>query len=424
MTNKRVLISGASIAGPAAAYWLAAYGWNVTVIERAAELREGGHNIDIRGAGREVARRMGIEQTIREATTGEKGTRFISMDGDTVAEFPASASDTGGATAELEILRGELARIIVEAGSPDIEYIFDDVIAGVTETADEVTVSFRHGPDRSFDALLIAEGMNSRTRALVFGDEPAIRPLGMYTAYFTVDRTPNDDGWARWYNTTRGRSALLRPDNKGTTRAALSFLSGPEGYKDLPLSRQKAAISSRFADSGWEIPRILKGLETAEDMYLDYLGQVHAPSWSSGRVMLLGDAAYCASPISGMGTSLALVGAYVLAGELESHPGDTGAASREYDRLMRPYVRQAQQLPPGAPRLANPKTRTGLALFSTALKLGATRAFSALGTRFFTPPADKIELPDYTPLRTFPSGRSTGSPKQTQQGGKPDPSGR
>lgn len=411
MTNKRVLISGASIAGPAAAYWLARYGWEVTVTERAAQLREGGHNIDVRGAGREVARRMDIEQAIREATTGEKGTRFINSHGATIAEFPAATSGTAGATAELEILRGDLARIIIDADSTGVEYIFGDVITGINELPGEIVVNFQHGSKRSFDAVIVAEGINSRTRALAYGDEPAIRHLGMYTSYFTIDRTRNDDGWAQWYNTTQGRAALLRPDNKGATRAALSFLSSRKGYEDLPLQQQKTALRNRFADAGWEIPRMLEGLDSAEDMYLDYIGQVHAPSWAKGRVILLGDAAYCASPISGMGTSLALVGAYVLAGELASRPHNIGDAAGAYERLMRPYVNQAQRLPPGAPRLANPKTRPGLAVLSAFLKLGATRAFSALGEKFFTPPADKIELPDYSHLigATSSSGQNAES---------------
>ncbi|WP_244296911.1 FAD-dependent monooxygenase [Paenarthrobacter nitroguajacolicus] len=261
MTSKRVLISGASIAGPAAAYWLARYGWEVTVIERAPQLRDGGHNVDIRGAGREVARRMGVEEAIREATTHEKGTRFIDLNGRMVAEFPASTSDTSGATAELEILRGDLARIIIDAGSKDIEYIFDDTITTVTENPDEAVVSFRKGQDRSFDVIVIAEGINSSTRALLFGDEPVVRHLGLYTANFTIDRAHGDDDWARWYNTTGGRAALLRPDIKGTTRAALSFLSRPEGYEELTLNQQKEVMRGRFAGADWEIPRLLNGLD-------------------------------------------------------------------------------------------------------------------------------------------------------------------
>lgn len=395
--TKTALISGASIAGPALAYWLTTYGWQVTIIERAPRLRDGGQNIDVRGAGRTVARRMGIEDDIRDATTGELGTEFVRPDGSTVARFPAGTSDTEGATAELEILRGDLARLLVDATPDSVEYVFGNSITAIDDQDDHVWVSFDHGDDRSFDLVAIADGMNSRTRRLVFGSAPTIRPLGLNVSYLTIPRTAADSDWARWCNAPGGRTMTLRPDTKGTIRATMSFLSPPGADDGLTPDEQKALLREKFADAGWEAQRILTGLDQEADLYVEHIGQVKAPAWTSGRVALLGDAAYCASPISGMGTSLALVGAYVLAGEIAAHV-DHSDAFRGYERIMRPYVSQAQQLPPGAPRIANPRTRAGIAVLNTAAKVGASRAFRAIGGRLFSPPADKIDLPDYSHL--------------------------
>lgn len=395
--TKTVLISGASIAGPALAYWLAEYGWNVTIVERAPGLRDGGQNIDVRGAGRTVARRMNLEDDIRAATTGELGTEFVHSDGSTVARFPASTSDTSGATAELEILRGDLARLLVDATPDTVEYVFGDSITAIDDQPGHVRVSFDHGDERSFDLVVIADGMNSRTRRLVFGTAPTIRPLGLNTSYLTIPRTSADSNWARWFNAPGGRTMTLRPDTKGTIRATMSFLSPPGAHDGLTPDQQKNLLRDKFTHAGWEAQRILDSLDQEEDLYFEHIGQVKAPTWTSGRVALLGDAAYCASPISGMGTSLALVGAYVLAGEIAAHV-DHRDAFRGYERIMRPYVTQAQQLPPGAPRIANPRTRIGIVALNAAAKIGASRAFSAIGGKLFSPPADKIDLPDYSHL--------------------------
>ena len=395
--TKTALISGASIAGPALASWLTTYGWDVTIVERAPELRDGGQNIDVRGAGRIVARRMGLEDSIRDATTGELGTEFVRPDGRAVARFPASTSDTDGATAELEILRGDLARLLVDATPDSVEYVFGDSITAIDDRDDRVDVSFRQGDDRSVDLVVIADGMNSRTRRLVFGSAPTIRPLGLNTSYLTIPRTERDSDWARWYNAPGGRTMTLRPDAKGTIRATLSFLSAPGAHDGLRPDEQKTLLREKFVDAGWEAQRILAGLDHEADLYFEHIGQVRAPTWTSGRVALLGDAAYCASPISGMGTSLALVGAYVLAGELAAHV-DHRDAFRGYERIMRPYVDQAHKLPPGAPRIANPRTRAGIAVLNTAARVGASRAFRAVGGTLFSPPADAIDLPDYSHL--------------------------
>lgn len=395
MTERTALISGASIAGPALAFWLRRYGLRPVVIERAAALRLGGQNVDVRGAGRTVARRMGIEDDIRAATTGEMGVRFVDARGRARAEFPAGTSSSDGFTAELEILRGDLARILHERTRDRTEYIFGDHITGLDEAGDRVTVSFAQGPPRDFDLVIAADGIRSSTRSLGFGDEPEIRELGLYIAYLTLPRAASDDAWWRWYNAPGGRSISLRPDNVGTTRAMLSFMFEPRGYERLDPDGQREVLRRVFGDAGWEAPRVLSALDDAADLYFESIGQVRAPRWSRGRVALVGDAAYCASPISGMGTSLALTGAYVLAGELARH-ADHREAFASYERILRPYVARAQQLPPGTPRLAHPRTRLGVAAFHAGLRLAARVQASGLGTRFLASPADPLEVPDYS----------------------------
>jgi 2-polyprenyl-6-methoxyphenol hydroxylase-like FAD-dependent oxidoreductase len=402
MSRRRVLISGASIAGPALAYWLNRYGYETTIIERAPELRTGGQNVDVRGAGREVSRRMGIEDDIRAATTGEVGTRFIGRNGVTKAEFPAGTSDSGGATAELEILRGDLAQLLVARTAGDADYRFGDRITGLDDSPENgVTVSFEHGSDENFDLVIAADGIGSSTRRLVFGDEPTIRSLGLETSYATIPRTAADDDWWRWYNAPGGRSITLRPDAHGTIRAALSFVTDRHreraGSERRSIDEQRVRLREKFGDAGWEAQRVLEGIDAADDLYFESIGQVHAPRWTSGRFALVGDAAYCASPVSGMGTSLSITGAYVLAGELAAHVHHRDAFGA-YERIMRPYVDQAQSLPPGTPRLANPMSRAGVALFGVGVRLASTPVVGKLGARFFTPPADNIDLPDYAHL--------------------------
>ncbi|HEY0239716.1 MAG TPA: FAD-dependent monooxygenase [Friedmanniella sp.] len=395
----RVLISGASIAGPALAVWLRRAGWEPVIIERAPALRPGGQNIDIRGAAREVIRRMGIDDAVAAATTGEEGTEFLGSDGQVVAAFPAGQTDSGGATGEREILRGDLSEILVDqtlAGDRPVEYRFGDRITGLTEQADGVLVAFEHAPEELFDVVVAADGIGSTTRDLVFGDEVVIRSLNLQITWGTIPRADDDKPWWRWYNAPGGRSVTLRPDTHGTTRAALTRMTDGgtrAGVQDRSSAGLLARLRTDFADAGWQAERILGAFEEADDLYSESIGQVFAPTWAQGRVGLLGDAAWCASPVSGMGTSLALVGAYVLAGELTSHD-DHAAGFAAYERVMRPYVTQAQKLPPGTPRLANPRTRAGIAAFHGVLRVGALLP-SWLGEKLFSPPAEAIDLPTY-----------------------------
>lgn len=396
MNRKTVLISGASIAGPVLAFWLHRFGFEVTVVERAAALRLGGQNIDVRGAARTVLQRMGLEEQVRKANTGEVGVRFVDSSGRVKVEAPMG--EEGFGTSELEILRGDLASIFYDSTKKDVEYLFGDQITALDGHENVVKVTFKNGPARDFNLVIAADGIRSGTRRLMFGDEPEIRFLGLYNTYMTISRTADDDQWARWYNATGSRVITLRPDNHGTTRASFSFLSPERGYERLDLAEQKELLRQKFADAGWQAPRILKELDKYDDLYLDGISQVIAPRWSEGKCAMVGDAAYCPSPLSGMGASLSIVGAYVLAGELSRHKTHT-AAFNAYEKLMRPYVTEIQNLPPGVPWAAHPKTKFGIAMLNLVLGVATSAAVKKLSQLFSkknkTGTDDKIALPEY-----------------------------
>jgi len=394
MKPQKILVTGASIAGPALAYWLSRQGMDVTVVERAPAFRDGGQTIDVRGAGREVVRRMGLEELIRANTTHEQGIAFVDRDNQTKAFIGVDAFDGDGPIAELEILRGELAKLLIQHSEDRVTYRFGDSIESIEDDGEQVHVRFEQGGEQVYDLVIVAEGMGSTTRNQVFGDEVKRRPLDLYTAYFTVPRQPSDGQVMRWHNLPGGRCVCLRPDNLGTTRAFLSFQQAPSGYEKLAQDEQKSLLKKLFADAGWETPRVLAALDDTTDLYLEAVGQVKMPRWSKGRIALLGDAAYCASPISGMGTSLGLCGAYVLAGELGRH-ADHRQAFAAYEALMRPFVAQAQSVPKFAPRLASPHSRLGIALGHAVLRMATAPGLKTLFGKILSPKADAIVLPDY-----------------------------
>lgn len=382
--DRRILISGAGIAGPTLAWWLPRHGWHVTVVERAPGIRTAGQNIDVRGAAREVVRRMGLDDELAARGTGEVGTRFVDGQGHTIAAFPAAASDTAGATAEREILRSQFAELLFERTRAHTDYRFGDRIERIDDGPDQATVTFAGGRTERFDVVVLADGVNSRTRDSVFGEVPR-RPLGVSIAYYSIPRDAEDDDWWRWYNAPGGRTISLRPDNVGRIRVMLTYRAGLGAPDRLDLRR-------RFADAGGPATRVLRGLTEADDLYGEALQQIRAPRWSAGRVALLGDAAWCATPVSGMGTSLAVVGAYTLAGALAAHT-DPADAFAGYERRLRPYVERAQQLPPGTPKLAHPTSVAGVRVLRTALRL-VDALPDRLSGRMFAPPADRFVLPD------------------------------
>ena len=294
MQAQKILVTGASIAGPALAYWLSRYGMDVTVVERAPAFRDGGQTIDVRGAGRVVVQRMGLEALVRANTTHEQGIAFVDQDNRTKAFIDVNAFNGEGPIAELEILRGELAKLLIQHSQDRVSYRFGDSIETMDDKGEQVHVRFKQGGEQVYDLVIVAEGIGSTTRNGVFGNEVQRRPLDLYTAYFTVPWQPSDGQVMRWYNIPGGRCVCLRPDNLGTTRAFLSFQQAPSGYEKLAQDEQKTLLKQMFAGAGWETPRVLDALENASDLYLDAVGQVKMPRWSKGRIALVGDAAYCA----------------------------------------------------------------------------------------------------------------------------------
>lgn len=344
LKNKNILISGASIAGPALAYWLGRYGFNPTVVEQAPSLRQGGYAIDIRGAARIVAGRMGIMPAVRQATNNTRGVTFVNSANKPQASMSAELFGGEGLVSEFEILRGDLAQILYDATKDTTEYIFNDSITSICQSESGVQVTFERSQPRHFDLVVGADGLHSNVRGLVFGEESQfIRHLGYYVSIFTTTNYLNLDHHELIYNMP-GKLAGIYPTRENKEAKVMFYFTSALPHYDRPhREQQKKILAEVFAGEGWEIPRLLKCMQEAPDFYFDSISLIQMERWSKGRVGLLGDAGYCPSPLSGQGTNLALVGAYVLAGELKAAAGDYRTAFTRYEAELREYVERNQK---------------------------------------------------------------------------------
>jgi 2-polyprenyl-6-methoxyphenol hydroxylase-like FAD-dependent oxidoreductase len=345
MRNANVLISGASIAGTTLAYWLHRNGFTPTVVERAPEIREGGYKVDIRGAALTVVERMGLLDEIRRLRTDVQGASVVDRTGRRVASMDG---DTFGGRehGDAEIMRGDLNRLLYDLTRDEVEYRFDDSIAALTSLPDGVEVTFASGARRRFDLVVGADGLHSNTRALAFGDESRyVRDLGYHVSIFSVPNHLSLDRWELTY-VGPGRTALTYSTARDAgAKAMFLFATGAQRFDHRDRALQQRTLTDAYAGEGWEIPRLLDSMAGAEDFYFDSLSQVHMDGWSTGRIALVGDAAYAASAASGQGTSLALVGGYVLATELAA-AADHEAGFAAYEARMRPFVARNQALGP------------------------------------------------------------------------------
>ncbi|MEV5548606.1 FAD-dependent monooxygenase [Streptomyces sp. NPDC052309] len=337
-TERTVLVSGAGVAGPALAFWLNRYGFAVTVVEKAGTLRSGGYPIDVRGTALEVVRRMGILPRLREAHIGLRRLTFLDGDGGEVASLHPHKVTGGVAGRDLEVRRGDLTDALYAAVRDGVEFLFNDSIDILDQSCDGVDVTFRGGGRRTFDMVVGADGLHSRTREFVFGPEEQFhRYLGHCFAVFTMRNTFGLSHETVMWNTPGRAAALYAVGDNDDVHAFLNF-AHPEPPSDAFRNpeAQRDLVAAVFADAGWEVPGMLATLRDANDLFFDGVSQIRMPRWSSGRVALVGDAAYAPSFLTGQGTSLALVGAYMLAGSLAGREHAAGFAA--YEHSTREFV--------------------------------------------------------------------------------------
>ncbi len=398
---RSVLISGASIAGPALAYWLARRGFDVTVVERAGALRSGGYPVDLRGPAIDVVARMGLLPQLRAAHVDSRRMTFVGADGAPIGVITPEDMTGGVSGHDVEVPRGSLTTLLHELTRNDaaIRYRFGESIAALDDTGDGVEIRFATGTRGRFDVVVGADGIHSSTRAQVFGDEAQFdRYLG---SRFNVFSLPNTDGLSHeaFVHSEPGRTAALYAiGDSDTLFAFLSFADERRFPAQLDAEEQLRRTTDAFAGGGWKVPQLLEAMRRSDDLYFDTVAQVHVPRWSSGRVVLVGDAAHAPSFLSGQGTSLAMIGAYVLAGELATHADPTDAFAA-YERLTRPFVEANQaRAASGGSRLL-PRTPAELEARNQALfamqRSGKPDARGEESRRVHT----SLQLPVYEVLR-------------------------
>jgi 2-polyprenyl-6-methoxyphenol hydroxylase-like FAD-dependent oxidoreductase len=314
-----------------------------------------------------------------------------------LASVPADLlGDSGGAIAELEILRGDLVDILYQATRNEVEYVFDDVVTELSPGDDGVKVTFQRGQPRRFDLVVGADGLHSGMRSLAFGPESAVvRHLGAYVASFTTANHLDLEGWELLYNVP-GKTAGMYPTRQGSRATAIFFFASPPlAYDRHDLRHQRQLLAEAFAGEGWAVPQLLEAMWQAPDVYFDSVSQVHLDRWSAGRVALVGDAAYGPSPMAGVGTSLALVGAYVLTGELAAAAGDHTTAFARYETELRDYVRKGQQLAKGNAIGLIPRSRNQIRMRNLFIRLLPYLPWRGLAAGGVQKAANAITLKDY-----------------------------
>jgi 2-polyprenyl-6-methoxyphenol hydroxylase-like FAD-dependent oxidoreductase len=395
----KVLISGAGIAGLTVAYWLRRYGFTTTIVERAPSLLTGGYKIDVRGTALQVLRRMGIHDAVVAASTDMQGALLVDGEGKVLNRM--SGDEFGHRVGEdLEIVRGTLCQILKDHIS-DAEFIFGDSIQAISQSVDSIQVEFKKNSVREFDLVIGADGLHSNVRELVFGDESRfVRDLGLYLCVYTVPNYLNLDRMEMQYSEL-GRVAAVWSSRGDVNAKACFGFAAPVRIDLRDRAQQQRALAKVYEGIGWEVPRLLELMPNAHDFYFDVAAQIRMDHWSQGRVVLVGDAGYCASPMSGQGTSLALIGAYVLAGELAAASGAYQTAFRQYEEEMRPFVMVNQELGLKAANLMRSKEKENVFgwLLEQIMRVAPGRMVEFIinrSTRRIHQAANAITLKDYT----------------------------
>jgi 2-polyprenyl-6-methoxyphenol hydroxylase-like FAD-dependent oxidoreductase len=356
-----ILISGAGIAGPTLAYWLVRRGHRPVLVERTHELRVGGHAVDIRGTALEVVERMGLATGVREARTRILTLSAVRPDGARTYDVALRPLHEARGDREIEIMRDDLVRILFGAVSDDVEVVFGDSVRSLThQDGARVAVEFEHGAPREVDLVIGADGQHSGVRALTMGPERELtHHLGAYLSIYTVDNLLGLRDRAVLYNEPGRAAAMFTARGNERAKVVLLFRSPPLPIDFGDPAAQYDLLRRRFAGMGWHTPRLIESLADAYDFYFDEMSQVHLPRWSTGRVALLGDAAFGPSPMSGQGTSLALIGAFLLAHHLATE-ADAAMAFELWEKQFRPNAHLNQGLATDGMSTLLPASRFGI----------------------------------------------------------------
>jgi 2-polyprenyl-6-methoxyphenol hydroxylase-like FAD-dependent oxidoreductase len=356
---RKALVSGAGIAGATAAYWLAKAGFDVTVVEQARGVRSSGSPVDVRGPAADVAARMGVTAQIRESSTQVRDMVFVNARGRVMSRVDMRA---WGEPGDVELPRGDLAAILRAAVPDEVEFEFGNTVTALDQDADGVTAEFTSGPARRFDVVVGADGAHSGVRALAFGPEAEfVKHLGVYVATVPLDGETGRD--LVMYNAP-GRAVAIHPA-RGRPIAAFMFRApGIPHFDHRDLDQHKRLLNSVYAGAGWRVPDLLDRVNVADDLYFDSVSRVRVPTWSRGRIGLVGDAASCVS-LFGDGSSLAMTGAFTLADALTD---DIPAALRTYEARHRPARVAKENSVTLAANLFVPATWAGIAVRNVAIR--------------------------------------------------------
>ncbi|MCJ1278330.1 hypothetical protein MMC21_006145 [Puttea exsequens] len=417
MSNLKVLVVGASIAGPTAAYWFAKAGANVTIIERFPELRTNGQNVDIRTAGVTVMRKMpGMEAAVRAKTTQMEGISFVRDNGRPIGTVKATGNpNQQSLVSEYEIFRGDLAQILFDLtrDNTNIKYVFGEQVASMQHNEKDdgpITVKFANSLSTSeYDLVVACDGATSRTRAIGLGCgvRDHIKPTNCWAAYFSIEQDLLKEGnMAQSYSATGGRFIGVGPDPSGVNRVGLMGIH-PLDNRDATLPFREAMkqgddalkqfVAQHYMGAGWKTDEVVKGMMEAGDFYANEIVQVKTPSLYKGRFVLAGDAGY-APGFTGAGTTLAIAGAYLLAGEVGRHKGNLAAGLRGYEEQMRPIIDDLQKIPPLVPTIFAPQTAWGVWVRNNVFAFIAWTRILEFAQKFLAgafASTDKNRLPDY-----------------------------
>ncbi|CAO2650550.1 Nn.00g018420.m01.CDS01 [Neocucurbitaria sp. VM-36] len=426
-----VLIIGAGVCGPALSLLLQKSNpkHNITVIERFPSLRTGGQQLDLKGQGVPIMKKMGLLEILKQHLVAESGMELVDTNGKQLMLFGIDSAETGGKgfnlTNEYEFMRGDMVKIFYDATLAEgfkveregekeggLKYEFGTTVTALDQSSDDgVTVTFSHGQKKRYDLVVAADGQGSRTRRLAFGEETsaeAFKPIGVHAAYFNIPRLSTEDSLARIHFAPGSRMVMTRTGDRPVTQVYFFLMKDKQRHEMMrktykeSLEKQKDAWTQIYRDAGWDCKRFVDGLKPVEDFYAHEMGQVKMPQLHKGRVVLLGDAGYCPTAFTGLGTTLSLIGAYVLAGELARNGSNVTAALTRYNEVMRSPIDECQKL--GVAAIEGgfyPSSATGIRIVNNILwTLSCFRVDKVLQWVVGMLPADKRmwPLPEYPEL--------------------------